>query len=134
MGSFSNFLENEILDHVFGNAAYAAPATLYLGLSTTTIVDAGTGITEPSGNGYTRAAVTNNATNFPAASNGSKSNGTVINFPTPTGAWGTVVNFFVADASTAGNILAYGTLTVAQPIVSGNPVSFQVGALVFTLD
>lgn len=134
MGSFADFLENEILDHVFGAAAYSAPATLYVGLSTTTITDAGGNITEPSGNNYARLAVTNNATNFPAAAAGSKSNGTVLTFATPSGTWGTVVDFFVADAASGGNILAYGTLTASQTISSGNIVTFAIGALTFTLN
>lgn len=57
MGSFADHLENKLLDHVFGGGDYARPATLYIGLSTTTIADGGTNITEPSGNGYARVAV-----------------------------------------------------------------------------
>ena len=33
-GSFSDFLELELLDHVFGNASYSAPATISFGLWT----------------------------------------------------------------------------------------------------
>src|SRR3989304_6558665 len=74
-GSKSDFLENELLDHVLGNAAYAAPATVYFGLYSVGPSDVGGG-TELTGSGYARIAVTNNATNFPAASGGAKSNGT----------------------------------------------------------
>ena len=41
--SFSNYLETEILDHVFGGAAYTAPSTLYVALYTATPNDAGGG-------------------------------------------------------------------------------------------
>lgn len=133
MGSFTDFLELEVLDHVFGAAAYTAPATLYVGLSTTTITDAGGNITEPSGGSYARVAVTNNATNFPAASAGSKSNGTAITFTTATGSWGTVIDFFIGDASSAGNILGYGTLTSSRTISSGDSASFAISALTITL-
>ena len=133
MGSFTDFLELEVLDHVFGAATYTAPATLYVGLSTTTITDAGGNITEPSGGSYARVAVTNNATNFPAASAGSKSNGTAITFTTATGSWGTVVDFFIGDASSAGNILGYGTLTSSRTIASGDSASFAASALTITL-
>src|SRR3989304_5914505 len=74
-GSKSDFLENELLDHVLGNAAYAAPATVYFGLYSVGPSDVGGG-TELTGSGYARIAVTNNATNYPAASGGAKSNGT----------------------------------------------------------
>lgn len=133
MGSFTDFLELEVLDHVFGAAAYTAPATLYVGLSTTTITDAGGNITEPSGGSYARVAVTNNSTNFPAASAGSKSNGTAITFTTATGSWGTVIDFFIGDASSAGNILGYGTLTSSRTISSGDSASFAISALTITL-
>lgn len=132
--SFADHLENELLDHVFGGADYVRPATLYIGLSTTTITDAGGNITEPSGNGYARVAVTNNSTNFPAASGGSKSNGTPITFPAATGAgWGTITDYFIADAAAEGNILAYTALTEPQAVAAGETVNFAVGAMSITL-
>ncbi len=134
MGSFSDFLENELLDHVFGNAAYSAPATLYVSLYTVTPADAGGG-TEATGGSYARVAVTNNATNFPAASGGAKANGTAITFPAPTANWGTVVAFGIHDAASAGNLLAWGALTVNKTINNGDAApSFAVGDLDITLD
>lgn len=134
MGSFTDFLENELLDHVFGGAAYTAPATLHVGLSTTTITDAGGNITEPSGNGYARVSVTNNATNFPAASGGAKANGTAIDFGSASGgAWGTVTDFFIADASSGGNILGYGALSASKTIADGDSANFPIGDLDITL-
>lgn len=134
MGSFADHLENKLLDHVFGGGDYARPATLYIGLSTTTIADGGTNITEPSGNGYARVVVTNNATNWPAASAGAKSNGTPITFPAATGSWGTITDFFISDADTGGNILAFGALAAAQAVASGETINFAVGALDISLD
>lgn len=133
MGSFADYLENKILDHVFGNTAYSTPATVYVGLSTTTITDAGGNITEPAGGSYARVSVTNNVTNWPNASGGSKSNGTAITFPTATGSWGTIIDFFIADASSGGNILGYGTLTVSKTVSSGDTLSFAASALTVTL-
>lgn len=43
MGSLSNYLELELLDHVLNNAAYSPAATLYLALCTADPTDAGTG-------------------------------------------------------------------------------------------
>ena len=133
-GSFSDFLELELLDHVFGNAAYTAPATLYVSLFTAAPSDTGGG-TEVSGGSYARVAVTNNATNFPAASGGAKSNGTVITFPAPTANWGTVVAFGIHDAASAGNLLAWATLTTNRTINSGDGApKFAIGDLDITLD
>lgn len=127
MGSFADYLENKLLDHVFGGSDYTRPATLYIGLSTTTIADDGTNITEPSGNAYARVAVTNNATNFPSASGGAKSNGTAITFPMATGDWGTVTDFFISDASSSGNILCYAALDVSKTVSNRDVLSFDVG-------
>lgn len=136
MGSFSNYLENKVLDHVFGGSDYSRPATLYVALCTAAPTDASTGstITEPSGGSYARVAVTNNATNFPAASGGAKANGTVITFPSATGSWGTVTHLAVCDASSAGNMLAWGALDVSKTVDSGDTVSIPVGDLDVTLD
>ena len=51
--SFTNFLETEILDHVFAGAAYSAPSQHYLGLFTAAPGEAGGG-TELSGSAYVR--------------------------------------------------------------------------------
>lgn len=133
MGSFSNFLELELLDHVFGAATYTPPATLYVGLFTATPSDTGGG-TEVSGGGYARKAVTNNSTNFPAASSGSQSNGTAIAFAAATASWGVVTSFGIFDAATGGNLLVWGALTANKTIDTGDTVTFAVGALTITLD
>lgn len=136
-GSKSDFLENKILDLVLGAVAYTAPTTVYIALftdtNTATQRDAGT-VTEVSGGSYARVAVTNNTTNWPAASAGSKSNGTAITFPTSTASWGTVTAFGIYDASTAGNLLYWGDLTASQAVGTNNTLSFQVGQLTVTED
>jgi hypothetical protein len=133
MGSFSDFLELELLDHIFGAAAYTAPATLYVGLFTATPSDAGGG-TEVATGSYARVAVTNNAANFPAAAAGSKSNGTVITFPMATASWGTITSFGIFTAATAGTLLAWGALTTSRAVANLDVLYFPVGQLVITLD
>jgi len=133
-GSLSDFAELEILDHLFGPGAYTAPATLYISLFTTAPSDSGGG-TEVTGGSYARVAVTNNPTNFPAASAGSKSNGTVITFPTPSANWGTAVAIGIHDAASAGNLIAWATLATNRVINNGDGApKFAAGALVVTLD
>lgn len=136
MGSFSNYLEDKLLDHAFGGSDYTRPATVYAALATTTPTDAttGTNIVEPSGGSYARVSITNNSTNFPASSGGSKSNGTAITFPTATASWGTVTAVAIIDAASNGNIMAWGALTASKTVDSGDTVSFAIGALVITLD
>ena len=128
MGGLTTFSKNEVLDQLFGALAYVAPATLYFGLSTTTITEAGGNITEPASN-YARKSITNDKTLFSVAATGALDNDALITFITATGAWGTVIDFFIADAVTAGNILAYGTLTVAKTITSGDTAQVSINNL-----
>lgn len=131
MSSFSDFLENELLDHVFGAAAYTAPGTIYVAAYTAAPTDAGGG-TEVSGGSYARVSVTNNATNFPAASGGAKANGTAITFPTASGSWGTVVAIGLLDASSGGNLLGWDDFT-GVAIASGDVLEIPIGDLDITL-
>lgn len=129
---FSDFLELEVLDHVFGAASYSAPGTTYIALYTAAPSDSGGG-TEVTGGSYARVAVTNNATNWPAASAGAKANGTVFDFGTASANWGTVVAMAILDASSGGNFLAWGDLTASKTINNGDSATFPVGDLDITL-
>ena len=132
--SFSDFLENELLDHAFGPGAYTAPATLYVALSTTTPTDAGANFTEPTAMAYARVAVTNNATQWPAASGGSKTNANAITFTTATGNWTTITHFAIYDDPTAGNMLVWGALSAPKAVNNGDTFRFNASALTITLD
>ncbi len=129
----SNYLENLLLDHVMGGPDYTRPGTLYVALYNVAPTDVGGG-TEVSGGSYTRLAIANNSTNFPAASSGSKSNGIALTFPTPSAGWGVIVAFGILDASTAGNLLRFGSLSITKTIDPGDTITFPVGALVSTED
>jgi hypothetical protein len=136
MSSFSNFLELELLDHVFGGGDYSRPATLYIALCTAAPTDASTGstLTEANYTGYARKAFTNNSTNFPAASSGSKSNGVAITFNPCTGGSSTVTHFAIVDAASNGNVLGWGALTASLAVSNGITPEFAIGALTITLD
>ena len=128
MSAFSNYLENELLDHTLGTASYTAPGTVYLALFTTDPTDAGTG-TELSGDGYSRQAVT-----FGAASGGSASNSTEETFTASGGNWGTISHFGLFDAATSGNLLYHGALTASKDISDGESLVFAIGDLTVSLD
>lgn len=134
MSSFGNFLENELLDHVWGAAAYTAPGTLYIALSTTNPGEDGSTITEPAVGSYARKGVANNLTNWPAAVGGSKSNGTDITFVTATASWGVISHMAIFDAASGGNMLAHAALTSSKTIDNGDTVIFEAGNLTITLD
>lgn len=130
MSALSDYLENEIADHLLGGGDYIRPATIYVGLFTAGPTDGGGG-TEVTGGSYARASVTNNSTNFPAASGGQKSNGAAISFPAATAGWGTVTHFGIYDAVSGGNLLLHGALTTSKLIETGDTPSFPIGTLVF---
>lgn len=132
-GSKSDYLENKLLDHVLGGAIYTRPVTVYVALYTVAPTDAGGG-TEVSGGSYARVAVTNNATKWPAASGGAKSNGQEITFPTATASWGEAVAFAILDAASAGNFMYWGDLTTPKTIGNGDTAKFGVGDLDITED
>lgn len=108
-GSLSDFLELKLLDHVFGGGDYTRPTNVHIAAFTAAPTDSGGG-TEVSGGSYARVQVTNNATNFPAASGGQKQNGTLIQFVVATASWGEVVAIGLFDAASSGNMLGWSWL------------------------
>jgi hypothetical protein len=137
---FTTYAADLIVNNLFGGATYTAPATIYIGLSSTLPTVAGGNITEPTigTNGYARAAVTNNTTNFPTTSTNNKSNGAAITFPTSTGSWlsSASLGYLVFyDAATGGNVLGYAALNNPQVVASsGATLSFAAGALTITIN
>jgi len=132
-GSFSDYLEDEVLDHVFGGATYTPPATLYAQAYTATPSDSGGG-TQITTNGHARVAITNNLTNFPAASGGAKSNGTAITWGAASGgSWGDVAAVGFFDASSGGNLIGWSDVPAAKTIDDGDVLFIPVGALTITL-
>lgn len=113
----SNYSIAKLQDLAFGATAFTAPATLYAARFTAQPTAAGGG-TEASYTGYSRVAVTNNSTNFPASASQEKHNGTSIQWgialsaETHTG-WG----FY--DASSGGNLIAVVTFPIAIAVAIG---------------
>lgn len=126
MSAMSDYLENEILDHILGTGAYTMPTTVYIGLSTASFNDDNSG-TELSGSGYARVAAT-----FSAASGGTTSNSAAVEFAAATGSWGSISHFGVFDASTAGNLLIHGAFTTAKTIATGDILKISAGDLDIT--
>lgn len=130
MGSFSDYAENKVLDHIVGKTSLTMP-TAYVALFTAAPSDAGGG-TEVTGGSYARKATA--GADWNAASAGAISNANALAFPEATASWGTITHFAIMDAATAGNMLAWGALTTSKAIGSGDTASFAVGDLDITLD
>jgi hypothetical protein len=123
--SFTNYLEDAVLDHVFGGNAYSAPSTLYVGLFTAAPSDTGGG-TEVSGGGYARqtATFTVSGTDPTEATNSA-----AIDYPTATADLGTITHVGVFDALTSGNLLAYAAVSTSKTINTGDVLRIPAGDL-----
>lgn len=128
MSAMSDYLENEILDHILGTGAYTMPTTVYVGLSTGSFNDDNSG-TELTGNNYAREAIT-----FGAAASGVASNSAAVEFNAATGSWGTVSHFGLFDALSGGNLLIHGALTASKVISSGDILKIAIGDMDITAD
>ena len=131
MGSFADYWENEILDHIFGKGSYTPP-TIYVGLSTAAPADDGSGLAEPTGNAYARVLTL--AADWNVASGGALDNANDITFSEATGSWGAMTHFALFDAATGGNMLAHGALSASKAIGSGDVAKFAAGDLDVSLD
>jgi hypothetical protein len=129
MSAATDYLENEVLDHILGEGTrdFTSPANLFVGLFTAVADgEAGT-VTEVSGFDYARTAVT-----FNTASGGSATNDGAVTFPTANGGnFGTVTHAGIYDASTGGNLLFYGALSVAKTVTDGD--TFQIADTQLTI-
>lgn len=125
--SFSNFLETELLDHVFAGNAYTSPSAVYVGLFTTDPTDAGTG-TEVSGGSYERQSAS-----FVVSGNTATTDA-AVEFPTATASWGSITHIGIFDAATSGNLLAHSALDAAKTISSGDVLRIPTGDIDITLD
>ena len=129
MAGFSDYLEDKVLDHVFGGTAYTAPSTLYVALYTVAPDDTGGG-TEVTGGSYARqtATFTVSGTSPTTATNAAS-----IEYPTATANYGTVTSVGILDASSGGNLLAYADLDTSKVVSTGDVFRFDAGDLDITL-
>ena len=130
-GSFGNLWEDKILDHVFGKAAYTAPANIFIAASTTQPADDGTGVTEPTGGSYARKSTA--PSDWTVSTAGVIKNANALSFAAATGSWGNIVWFALYDASSGGNFLAWGDLAAGQVIGNGQTLRFPANALQVSL-
>lgn len=127
MSALSDYAENKVLDAIGANATFTTPSAVYLGLSTGSFNDDGSG-TEISGNNYARVAVS-----FGSAASGTMSNDAAIEFAAATGSgFGTVSHWGLFDAASSGNLLVHGSFSASKQISSGDVLKIAVGDLDIT--
>lgn len=129
-GGASDYLADIALDFMFRNQSFTPP-TIYVALATVAIGDSDTGslITEPSNN-YGRVA----HAAWDAAAAGASENTGIIQFPVPSGSWGTLLDMALLDAATLGNLLIYEPLDDQTNVPdNGDDVQFNDGDFDITL-
>jgi hypothetical protein len=126
MSSFSDYLEDAVLNYVFRNTGTPTSTSVYLALFTVAPTDAGGG-TEVTGAGYARPIVA-----FDAAIAGATANTDAEAFIATGGNYGDVLAVGIFDAVTAGNLLAWDTIATAT-VNDGDTINFAIGAIAITL-
>lgn len=122
MSAASNYLENEVLDHILATAAFSAPSNVYVQLHTG---DPGEDCTSNVATETTRQEAT-----FSAASGGSAALASTVSW-TDVAATETYSHFSLWDASTSGNPILYGALSSSVSVTDGD--NFDLTALTVSL-
>lgn len=136
--SLSNYLENKLLTHVFGGTSYVPPASVYVGLFTSSPTDGNIG-NEVSGSGYSRQSVSMTVAGTTPTQASSSSD---IEFAQAASDWGLVTHIGLLDDSTSGNLLAWSEITdpdddqaaLPKNILNGDVLIILAGNLKVRLD
>lgn len=144
----SDYLEDKLLNHIFGynNSAsadetYTPPAdnAIYVSLHTTAgpLDDNSATSTEITLGSYARSNASGALTWTVSQAGGTTTatNDQAIAFPQATANYdGEVTHIGIYDASTAGNLLFHGALTVPKTVTTGDTFQINAGALTITLE
>ena len=133
---WTDLLKNAIMDLLWGNQSYTPADTVYLGFCTG-VASNGVITGEPSDNNYARIPITNNMTNFPASSSGSKAipgTGSFV-FPEASDSWGPLTMFFISDHLTGNsNTLLYGPLAALKYVNKGDMPYFPQDSITLVIN
>jgi hypothetical protein len=139
MANMSNYLEQQILNHLFRGTAYTAPTKLYIALCTDTLDDDATGASLPevTADGYERKSIDSNAGSWTAPDEeGIVKNVDEIKWDKVT--WeATIKAIAICDDGPdplQGNVLFWGALTKEKVVTEDDSVSFAEEALSIQID
>jgi hypothetical protein len=122
MANATNYLENEILDHILGTGAFTMPTQVYIKLH---IGDPGEDAT-----GNPAGETTRQAADWSVASGGTAALSATVTWTSVSNSE-TYSHFSAWDASTAGNPLFYGALDSGVAVTAGG--TFNLTACPVTL-
>ncbi len=123
MSGLSNYVVAQTLDTWFDTG------TVYVALYSSDPGNAGTGGTDVTSTIRVAGRV---LASFPASSSRSIANDVAVSFGTAA-AGASVTHFGLWSASTSGNFLAGAAVTTPRTVVTGDTVSFAIGALSISL-
>lgn len=138
--AMTDYLEDELLDHVFDTGAFTAPSSLFLALLQSAsadaddpTVDAGKEIQAgpfPTG-GYSRQGIA-----VVASVGGAVANTAQLTFGAATTDWPNATHAWLVDTTTAssGNILFHGALGAAKDAAINDTIVFAAGDIDITFD
>lgn len=141
-GSKSNYLSKKLIEEAIGSVAYTSATHVYMALCTTLPDDTSTGstIVETDYASYARTEIGtgNNQTDSWNAATGTTTavvtNKNAITFPAATGAsTNPIVGVAVVDASSAGNVLYWASVT-STAIANGDTPKINATAFTVTED
>lgn len=137
-GTFSDYTEAKVLDHLTGKASFTMP-TVYIGLSTADPLDDESGWAEPDGTG-SYARITTSGSDWDSATDptGVTANAAALSFPISTAAWSTgasnLTHFAGWDAASEGNMLWAADLDTPRAVNAADIIlRFAIGDLDITL-
>ena len=137
MAGLTNYLEDKIINHVFGLTTYSKPTNWYVGLLTASPSDSAGG-TEVTGGSYARQVC---AFSISGSGTAQAANTSAITFPTATADWGIVGWVGIYDALSGGNLAAYQNLqksdfstTTTKTVNDGDIFKFNATTIKITLD
>lgn len=138
MPAASNYLESQLLTHIFRTSSFSKPSTIAIGLVGVLLDD--TEVSDVSGkeiaNAGSYARVDVGAPDDgdwdaidQVNASGHTQNTAEVAFTTASADWGWVSGMFIADSATwgTGNILFHGGLATAKLVGNGDQIKFSAG-------
>jgi hypothetical protein len=140
----SDYLEDELIKHIFRTGSFTKPTVLAFALLTTGADDddtgtftASTGVEVTNANAYARVDRPPLDANWTATAggDGQTDNAAAITYTQATGSWGTVTDMAICSSAThnTGNMYFYSSLTSSRAIDNGDTAEFAAGAVTVTL-
>jgi len=128
LATLSNYARNELLK-VFEKQAPTIPTQFYIAVNST-VSNSATPGTELSGDGYARVPVT-----FNRVSDIQRWNPADVTTPAASAEWPTVASFTIWDDANpgGGNYWAYGNVTTAFSVTSGDLIKFPANRVIIGL-